>query len=360
MYYRLQIFYRKTSRDIRRLDAIYRSPIGNLLLDCLANAPTIRAQNLQENFENKMSIAIDISQRVTLSGNVAAQWLAIRLQLLGVMITFSLAFVSVFNAVYQIAPVSASMLGLSLSYSFSLVANLNNLVNSIIESEQEMISVERVEEYVSLSSEFNELDKNIIDKPNKSLSNNPNQQSTINSLHISQRSISNDSNFNGEEANLEWPLDGSIVLTNVSFSYYMERRYIEKENALASSTYAAVIGQVYNGGWQNFQGDSPPRRRESLFDTTTGEIEEITLPYALKNISVVIPTGSRVAVIGRTGNISFLPSFLLSFFLSFIFLWQFLNVNLWGCRKWKEFIFKNNLKFKQALSWSSSCGWNEY
>lgn len=184
IYYRLQIFYRKSSRDIRRLDALYRSPVGNILLDCLSNAPTIRAQRLQTNFEQKMAQAIDASQRVTLTG-IAAQWLSIRLQLLGVFITFSLAFASVFNAVYRVAPVSASMLGLSLSYAFSLVANLNNLVNSVIETEQEMISVERVEEYVSLPSEFG---------PNDVTSNSGVKSSLPSStFNISTRSLSSES-----------------------------------------------------------------------------------------------------------------------------------------------------------------------
>lgn len=301
IYYRLQLFYRKSSRDIRRLDAIYRSPVGNILLDCLANAPTIRAQQFQAKFEQKMAHAIDNSQRVTLTGNIAAQWLSIRLQLLGVVITFTLAFVSVFNAVYRVAPVSASMLGLSLSYAFSLVANLNNLVNSVIETEQEMISVERVEEYVSLPSEFTEADVAPVAREAASPSSS--------SFLISSRALSTESALgDGHAGSLQWPLDGSIVLSNVSFSYHMERRYFERENALSANS--AVLGQVYNGGWQNHASSplpvgtssSPPRRRESLFGSTDAELEEISLPFALRNISVVIPTGSRVAVVGRTGS----------------------------------------------------------
>jgi ABC-type multidrug transport system fused ATPase/permease subunit len=306
IYHRLQLFYRKSSRDIRRLDAIYRSPVGNLLLDCLANAPTIRAQQLQGNFEQKMAQAIDSSQRVTLTGNIAAQWLSIRLQLMGVVITFSLAFASVFNAVYRVAPVSASMLGLSLSYAFSLVANLNNLVNSVIETEQEMISVERVEEYVSLPSEFTEADV----APPLPGSQTAASAPSPSALLISSRALSSESALgDGHSGSLEWPLDGSIVLSNVSFSYHMERRYFERENALSASS--AVLGQVHNGGWQTptdspalsaAPSTSPPRRRESLFGSTDADLEEISLPFALRNISVVIPTGSRVAVVGRTGS----------------------------------------------------------
>lgn len=90
----------------------------------------------------------------------------------------------------------------------------------------------------------------------------------------------------------------------------MERRYFEKENLLPSSN--AVVGQIYNGAWHSGSStvnDTPPRRRQSLFGpsaidsvTATGESEDISVPFALKNISVIIPPGSRVAVVGRTGS----------------------------------------------------------
>jgi ABC-type multidrug transport system fused ATPase/permease subunit len=247
-----------------------------------------------------------------------------RLQLLGVLVTFSLAFVSVFNAVYRVAPVSASMLGLSLSYAFSLVANLNNLVNSVIETEQEMISVERVEEYVSLPSEFSHKDHLPAVPVHVPVLGAVSSVSGLSPLLISSRALSSESALalgdlpgEGEEEG-EWPFDGSIVLNNVSFSYHMERRYFDRDREggrerEGKGGKAAVLGQhVHNGGWQSPSPSSPspsspaspplPRRRESLFGSTEAELEEISLPFALRNISVVIPTGARVAVVGRTGS----------------------------------------------------------
>ena len=58
-YYSLQKFYRHSSRDMRRLEATYSSPVGTLLMDCLANAPVIRAQQLQSVFDLEFSKALD-------------------------------------------------------------------------------------------------------------------------------------------------------------------------------------------------------------------------------------------------------------------------------------------------------------
>ena len=59
-YYTLQKFYRHSSRDIRRLESTYASPVGTLLLDCLGNAPVIRAQHLQSVFDDEFSRTLDM------------------------------------------------------------------------------------------------------------------------------------------------------------------------------------------------------------------------------------------------------------------------------------------------------------
>lgn len=76
-----------------------------------------------------------------------------RLQLLGALIATSLALSATLTAAYNVLPVSPGLLGLSLVYSLSIVNNLNGLVGSLTETEQEMISVERVHEYSDLPNE---------------------------------------------------------------------------------------------------------------------------------------------------------------------------------------------------------------
>jgi ABC-type multidrug transport system fused ATPase/permease subunit len=288
IYFRLQKFYRKSSRDLRRLEAIYKSPVGNILMDCLANAPTIRAQNLRINFEDHIANAIDNSQRVSLTSAVAGQWLTIRLQCLGILVTFSLAVVAVFNAVYKVAPVSASMLGLSLSYAFALVGYLNGLVNSVIESEQEMISVERMDEYIQLPSEYTSYDLDYEDNGDL------NQRIATGSIGQARP----DDN---------WPMNGSIVLSHVSFSYDKEKRFRlpanpEESNALSRAKRMMLsklsAGARSLGGYNHLDDVHGNSDDEDEEETTKEGVQ-----YALKDMSVIIAAGSRVAVVGRTGVI---------------------------------------------------------
>ena len=268
--------------------------MGNILMDCLANGPSIRAQNLCGNFEDKMAAAVNDFQRVSLSSAVAGQWLTIRLQCLGIIVTFSLAVVAVFNAVYDIAPVSASMLGLSLSYAFALVGYLNGLVSSIIESEQEMISVERMDEYIHLRSEYSSFDD---------------QVDTDESDH--------DVAVQGARMDDTWPFGGGIVLEAVSFSYEKEKGNVPSEIQESIGAIHRATNMVQSAAKHLNTSFSMYSRLAKVgseeIDLSAEDVESATerVHYALKNVSVEIPTGSRVAVVGRTGEESVLPLHLL-------------------------------------------------
>lgn len=313
VYYRLQKFYRKSSRDLRRLEAIYKSPVGNILMDCLANAPSIRAQNLRVNFEDHIAEAIDNSQRVSLTSAVAGQWLTIRLQCLGILVTFSLAVVAVFNAVYEVAPISASMLGLSLSYAFALVGYLNGLVNSVIESEQEMISVERMDEYIKLPSEYTSYDIDHVDEGEDSGS------STISISSIAS-SPTDQPNKYADQArpDANWPMNGSISLSHVSFSYDMEKKFklsanpeesgaLSRAKRMMMSTLASGMRSLGSGysHLDDVHGNSDDDE----------DLGEGCQHYALKDMSIVIAAGSRVAVVGRTGRIYLTSNISINYFL---------------------------------------------
>lgn len=74
---------------------------------------------------------------------------------MGALITTILAASILVNSLYSVFPLNAGMAGLSLIYSFTIINNLNGFLNALSETEQEMVSVERVLEYCDLPSEFN-------------------------------------------------------------------------------------------------------------------------------------------------------------------------------------------------------------
>ncbi len=174
-YYKLQSYYRCTSRELRRLESIYRSPLYSLLSDCISNGPTIRSLGKDniKHYENILHEKLDNLFRVVLMSNAASNWLSIRLQILGAIIATSLALSATLMSTYNVLPVNAGLVGISLVYSLSIVNNLNGLVGSLTETEQEMISVERVMEYSNLIPED-------IDERQNNSSNNDCNNSTDN------------------------------------------------------------------------------------------------------------------------------------------------------------------------------------
>jgi ATP-binding cassette, subfamily C (CFTR/MRP), member 10 len=244
IYYRLQKFYRKSSRELRRLDSIYKSPLYSLLHDCLSDAVSIRAMKSLDYFEQRFSIALDDSLCVSRIVVLSSQWLSIRLQLLGALVATSLALSAVLCSAYQILPVSAALLGLSLSYSLTLVSNLNGLIGSITETEKELISVERVVEYLQLPSEYAEDSDNLQQQCHA----DDIEQGNAASSSLYSPLLTSNAPVNAYEHLSSWPTAGDIRIANLSMQY---------------------------------AGCSSP---------------------ALRKISLQIPAGSRVAIIGRSGS----------------------------------------------------------
>lgn len=124
-YYRLQRFYRYSSRELRRLESVYKSPMYSHLHDSIMNSICIRSMNRLQYFESLFEASLNSSLQVSRIVNLAGQWLNIRLQLLGATVATTLALSSVLCATFSILPVSASLLGLSLSYSLTLVGEIH-------------------------------------------------------------------------------------------------------------------------------------------------------------------------------------------------------------------------------------------
>ena len=156
IYYRLQLFYRCSSRELRRLDSAYKSPVYTIFSECLESAVVLRSlgSTCLLHFDRRLRQSLDTAVRVGLSVELASQWLGVRLQLLGALITTVLAASILINALLGIVPVSAGLAGLALLYSFTIINNLSGFLNALSETEQELVSVERMLEYRDLPNEF--------------------------------------------------------------------------------------------------------------------------------------------------------------------------------------------------------------
>ncbi|PPQ65474.1 hypothetical protein CVT26_000114 [Gymnopilus dilepis] len=141
-YLRVMRYYLATSRELKRLDAVTRSPIFAWFSESLAGLATIRAFHLQSTFMGLNQKRIDLNQVCYLPSISVNRWLAVRLEFVGAMIILTVATLAVSALVTT--GVDAGLVGLVLSYALNTTSSLNWVVRSASEVEQNIVSVERI------------------------------------------------------------------------------------------------------------------------------------------------------------------------------------------------------------------------
>ncbi|XP_044597664.1 multidrug resistance-associated protein 1 isoform X4 [Cotesia glomerata] len=143
LYYFIQRFYVATSRQLKRLESVSRSPIYSHFGESITGAQTIRAFNVQERFIYESERRVDFNQMCYFPGIISNRWLAVRLEMVGNMIIF-------FAAMFSVAgrdSLSAGLVGLSVSYALQITQTLNWLVRMTSDVETNIVAVERIKEY---------------------------------------------------------------------------------------------------------------------------------------------------------------------------------------------------------------------
>ncbi|KAL8042899.1 hypothetical protein ABFX02_09G082600 [Erythranthe guttata] len=155
MYSKLQFYYRSTSRELRRLDSVSRSPIYASFTETLDGSSTIRAFDSVDYFLFRFMQHVQIYQRTSYTEIFASLWLSLRLQLLAAFIVSFVAVMAIIGA-HGYIPVNMGtpgLVGLALSYASPIVSLLGSFLTSFTETEKEMVSVERVIQYMNIPQE---------------------------------------------------------------------------------------------------------------------------------------------------------------------------------------------------------------
>lgn len=143
LYYYIQKFYVPTSRQLKRLESVTRSPVYSHFGETLSGVSTIRAYDASQRFIQESNAKIDKNATCSHCTVASNRWLAIRLEFCKNCI---LVFAALF-AVLSRESIDAGLTGLSLSYALSVTQTLNCLVRSTSEIETNIVSVERILEY---------------------------------------------------------------------------------------------------------------------------------------------------------------------------------------------------------------------
>lgn len=238
----VQEFYRKSSVDLRRLEALARSPLYSHFSETIDGVVTIRAFGdvpRSKSINNKYT---DELVTTTYASTFANRWLSVRLEGLGTILIFGATLLAVLTPPDK---TSAAMIGLVLSYTMQILGAMTWSVRQFTETESQLSAVERVAEY----------------------SNPPFPQEENGGL---------------EQFLKEKMGDTSTLKRNESTGL------ISKETAMNLSQGLSKR----NSRW--------PRRGRIVFEAVEMKYRD-DLDPALKEVSFTVEPGEHVGIVGRTG-----------------------------------------------------------
>ncbi|KAH0904777.1 hypothetical protein HID58_044280 [Brassica napus] len=161
-------YYISAARELARLAGISRSPLVHHFSETLSGVTTIRSFDQEPRFLSDIMKLSDCLSRLTFHSTGATEWLCFRLELLST-ITFALSLVIVVSTpegtvnpskplihklrIFFLWSLLIGFAGLAITYALNLNNLQSNLVWTLCELENKMISVERMLQYIDIPSE---------------------------------------------------------------------------------------------------------------------------------------------------------------------------------------------------------------
>jgi ABC-type multidrug transport system fused ATPase/permease subunit len=149
LYWAIGTFYLTSSREIKRIDSISKSPIFQHFGETLSGISTIRAYGITNRFIEQNLSKIDNNNRPFYYLWVANRWLSFRIDFAGSFVTFSAAAL----AMLSVGKIDSGLAGLSLSYAITFSDRVLWIVRLYAIVEMNMNSVERIQEYLDIEKE---------------------------------------------------------------------------------------------------------------------------------------------------------------------------------------------------------------
>uniref|UniRef100_K3X2G0 Uncharacterized protein n=1 Tax=Globisporangium ultimum (strain ATCC 200006 / CBS 805.95 / DAOM BR144) TaxID=431595 RepID=K3X2G0_GLOUD len=134
------VYFKRTSREVKRLEGISRTPIFSLIGETLNGLNTIRAFKMQDHFGHMCNDAVDDHASVLFIYNTASMWLALRMDFVSVAIS---GVVSLYLVLTK-GQLSAILAGMALTYSLKVTSTVQSTVRAFDAADNAMTSVERL------------------------------------------------------------------------------------------------------------------------------------------------------------------------------------------------------------------------
>uniref|UniRef100_A0A2R9BIW1 ABC-type glutathione-S-conjugate transporter n=1 Tax=Pan paniscus TaxID=9597 RepID=A0A2R9BIW1_PANPA len=149
LYTLVQRFYAATSRQLKRLESVSRSPIYSHFSETVTGASVIRAYNRSRDFEIISDTKVDANQRSCYPYIISNRWLSIGVEFVGNCVVLFAALFAVIGR----SSLNPGLVGLSVSYSLQVTFALNWMIRMMSDLESNIVAVERVKEYSKTETE---------------------------------------------------------------------------------------------------------------------------------------------------------------------------------------------------------------
>jgi len=146
---KLQGYFRLSSRELKRLEGVTRSPIFSTFGETLLGLATIRAYRVQEAFIQKQRDFIQTNAKIYTSFYLTSRWLSLRLDFIS---NFLILAVGAFGLGLK-GSLDTALIGLALNYTLQFTGFLQWTVRVSVDTENSFTAVERLSHYNNLPRE---------------------------------------------------------------------------------------------------------------------------------------------------------------------------------------------------------------
>ncbi|TFK68805.1 multidrug resistance-associated ABC transporter [Pluteus cervinus] len=148
LYWNVAKIYGQTSRDMRRLDSVARSPLYSIYGETISGVTVLRAFGASTKFLRDMLRCVDTNSNPYYWMWGVNRWLSARFNLLSCAVLGATAVVSLMTP-----GINAALAGFCLAFASTLTNDLLFMVRRFVGLEQSMVALERVKEYSQLNRE---------------------------------------------------------------------------------------------------------------------------------------------------------------------------------------------------------------
>ncbi|CAO3598060.1 unnamed protein product [Absidia cylindrospora] len=149
LFWRIGNYYLRSSRDMKRLNSVTRSPIYVQFNESVSGVATIRAYGSETRFIEENCKKVDSNNRPFIAMWATNRWLHARVDVLGAFVGFCTGCVLVLSRNW----VDPGLAGLSLSYALTFTHHILWIVRCYALNEMNCVSIERIEEYLGIDQE---------------------------------------------------------------------------------------------------------------------------------------------------------------------------------------------------------------